>query len=262
MSHNLPVVGISGKARSGKDAVAQHLVTRHGYTQLAWADTVKRMSSDIFLFTEDQLWGPSDNRNEVDHRFSSAEVWEESRTRLGSCGKGWIAELMGIPESTKRVFEVFLTLVEWFDRLRESTPSLSPRIALQTLGTDWARLNIHTDVWVDYTMNMARQVLSYEPYYIYSRTQGLQEVDKDPDIRGVVISDIRFENELRAILDFGGYLIRLLRPDPHNQEAILHHISESIQDGFDPELFNAAITNDGTLKDLYQDLDVVLHAVA
>lgn len=261
MSRSLPIVGISGKAGSGKDAVAQHLVTKYGYAQIAWADTVKRMASDIFMFTEEQLWGPSDNRNEVDHRFSSAEVWEKSRARMGTCGKRWISELTGAPEGCQRVFEIFLTLVDWFDGLQASYPELSPRIALQTLGTEWGRAHIYPNVWVDYTMNVTRQLLSYDPYSVYLRTQGLHEVDKDPNIQGVVISDIRFENELNAIPAAGGYLIKLVRPETAKSDAIFHHSSESDQDGFDPSLFNASIVNDGTLKDLYRDIDTVLLAL-
>lgn len=261
MGRSLPIVGISGKAGSGKDAVAQHLVTKYGYAQVAWADTVKRMASDIFMFTEEQLWGPSNNRNEVDHRFSSTEVWEESRARMGACGKRWISVLTGAPEGCQRVFEIFLTLVEWFDGIQASYPELSPRIALQALGTDWGREHIYRNVWVDYTMNVTRQLLSYEPYSVYSRTQGLREVDKDPNIKGVVISDIRFENELKAIPDAGGYLIKLVRPTPSKDEAIFHHSSESAQDWFDADQFDASVMNDGTLKDLYRDIDTILLAL-
>lgn len=262
MPRSLPIVGICGKLGSGKDAVAQHMVTEHGYAQIAWADTVKMMATDIFMFTEDQLWGPSGNRNEVDARFSSPEVWEASRDRMGACGKRWIGELMGAPEGCPKVFEVFLTLVTWFDELHASHPELTPRAALQTLGTEWGRNHVHTNVWVDYTMNVARQLLSYDGFSVYSRTKGLQLDAQDPNIKGIVISDIRFENELKAIPDAGGYLIKLVRPEPTKNEEDFHHVSESEQDSFDSSMFNATVINDGTLKDLYQDIDIVLLTVA
>ncbi len=261
MPQSLPIVGISGKAGSGKDAVAHHLVTKHGFTQIAWADTVKSMAADIFMFTEDQLWGPSDNRNEVDHRFSSSEVWQESRDRMGSCGKRWIGELLGAPEGSKKVFKVFLTLVTWFDDLQASYPELSPRVALQTLGTEWGRDKVRPSLWVDYTMVITRQLLSQDKHTVYIRTKGLQEVLENPGIKGVVITGIRFENELKAIPAAGGYLLKLVRPEPPRDVGILHHPSESEQDGFDSSMFNATVVNDGTLKDLYQDIDVILLTV-
>lgn len=38
------IVGLMGKAGSGKDSFANRLVTRHGYRRLAFADTVKSMA--------------------------------------------------------------------------------------------------------------------------------------------------------------------------------------------------------------------------
>lgn len=51
------IVGLSGKKRSGKDAAAQHLVDRYGYTKLSFADPLKRGCMEFFGFSEDQVYG-------------------------------------------------------------------------------------------------------------------------------------------------------------------------------------------------------------
>jgi hypothetical protein len=41
MAH--PIIGITGHARSGKDTFASHLIERHGYTKVAFADTLREV---------------------------------------------------------------------------------------------------------------------------------------------------------------------------------------------------------------------------
>jgi dephospho-CoA kinase len=40
------IIGLAGLARSGKDSVAQHLMQRHGFHQLAFADPLRGMLAD------------------------------------------------------------------------------------------------------------------------------------------------------------------------------------------------------------------------
>lgn len=50
-------IGIAGRARSGKDAIAEILVRRFGFVRLAFADPLKDACAAIFGFTKDQLYG-------------------------------------------------------------------------------------------------------------------------------------------------------------------------------------------------------------
>lgn len=71
MSNMLPIICFSGLARSGKDTVADLLLARR-YLKIALADPLKRMAHCAFDFTIEQLWGPSDLRNEIDPRYGIA----------------------------------------------------------------------------------------------------------------------------------------------------------------------------------------------
>ena len=70
---------------------------------------------------------------------------------------------------------------------------LSPRLALQLMGTEAGRDVFHPDLWVHTVMRRCEQA----PWNNY------------------VIADVRFPNEIKAIVDSGGKVIRVRRgPDP------------------------------------------------
>ena len=69
----------------------------------------------------------------------------------------------------------------------------SPRLALQLMGTEAGRGIFHPDLWVHTVMRRCEQA----PWNDY------------------VIADVRFPNEIKAIVDSGGKVIRVRRgPDP------------------------------------------------
>jgi hypothetical protein len=76
--------------------------------------------------------------------------------------------------------------VWWAERL--GIPHLTPRWVLQYFGTDVCRDNFSNDIWV---ASLERKLMS----------------SKD----NIVISDVRFPNEIHAIKDAGGHIIRLQR---------------------------------------------------
>jgi len=52
---------LAGKSGSGKDTVADHLCSGHGFQRLAFADPLKRAAKELFGLTDDQLWGERRN---------------------------------------------------------------------------------------------------------------------------------------------------------------------------------------------------------
>lgn len=98
---------------------------------------------------------------------------------------------------------------------------LTPRKALQTLGTEWARAN-YEDTWVDLALRTSHEVILGARYTQYEGilspsllTKGMDTFDTlfgKEKIGGVVIPDVRFKNEVAKILDANGIVIRLKAP--------------------------------------------------
>ena len=80
------IIGLIGKAGSGKSTAARILCTRLNATEVSLADPIKRIARDLFGFTERQLWGPSECRNAVDGRFGALTPRHALQT-LGSWGR-------------------------------------------------------------------------------------------------------------------------------------------------------------------------------
>ncbi len=59
------IIGIAGKARSGKDTVANYLWERYGFTRLAFADPVKMAAQIMFGLNNDQTWNPAFKEVEI-----------------------------------------------------------------------------------------------------------------------------------------------------------------------------------------------------
>lgn len=50
------LIGITGKARSGKDTVARYLWERYGYTRIAFADPLKAAAQQMFGLSHEATW--------------------------------------------------------------------------------------------------------------------------------------------------------------------------------------------------------------
>ena len=131
-------------------------------------------------------------------------------------------------------------------------PTLTPRWILQYWGTEVCRAGFHDDIWIASLENKLRH-------------------SQDD----VVISDCRFPNEILAIKNAGGRVIRVVRgaePTWYNSAvsvnrgangnstwALSHrkleklgiHASETAWVGTE---FDAVLDNNGTLDDLYQQV--------
>jgi hypothetical protein len=87
--------------------------------------------------------------------------------------------------------------VWWSERL--NIPELTPRWVLQQWGTEVCRQGFHDDIWIASLENKMRKTRD-----------------------NIVISDVRFPNEIKAIHNAGGLVVRIKRGnDPDWYEAAL-----------------------------------------
>lgn len=138
--------------------------------------------------------------------------------------------------------------------IRLSMPNLTPRWVLQYWGTEVCRIGFHNDIWIASLENRLR---------------------KSP--HNTVISDCRFPNEIRAIKNAGGAVIRIRRhSDPawfedavaanktENPMQIMTekwpgvHASEWSWIGED---FDYVVENNSTLERLYSSLAKIVQEV-
>ena len=138
----------------------------------------------------------------------------------------------------------------WADRL--NIPNLTPRWVMQYWGTEVCRQGFHDDIWIASVENRMRKT-------------------KD----NIVISDVRFPNEITAIHKAGGKVIRVKRgPDPiwyqdavnvnagptnmswaiskSKIEELKIHASETSWVGFN---IDQTIENNGSIDDLFRELE-------
>jgi len=112
---------------------------------------------------------------------------------------------------------------------------MSPRTIMQKIG-DGLRNSICEDVWI---RALERDVF----------TCGYKKV---------VITDIRYPNELEAIQRWGGYAIKLKRTTSVTTCGNTQHASEVSLDSTPDGEWDYVLDNNGTVKELYNKLDYVL----
>jgi hypothetical protein len=148
----LILLGISGKARAGKDSTADYIIKTIGGSKDSFARPVKEVVKAAYGFYEDQLYG--NQKDTID------EYW-----------------------------------------------GITPRHAFQLVGTDLFRAQVDKDFWVKAFLRSIKD------------KEGL-----------LIVPDVRFPNEVKAIKDNGGQVWRVIRKDfPTPKDE---HISETILDDY------------------------------
>jgi len=119
-------------------------------------------------------------------------------------------------------------------------PSLcgkSLREVYQSLGTDWGRKMVGQDIWILAGRSRIDTLLG--------------DVESDI-IRGIVVDDIRFDNEAELVRNMGGVVIEITRSSVPQMD----HASEA---GISRDLIDYTFANEGDITALqHQVLDYLL----
>lgn len=174
------LIGIHGPLESGKDTVAQIIISKFPllFTQYAFAWPIKQACQIMFGFTEKDM--------------NDRVLKERVHPRWG----------------------------------------ITPRKAMQLLGTEYGRNMIRKDIWI---------------------IRAQMEMEKNLEQGyGTIISDVRFENEAQLIRENGGIIIHIKRPSLDTSAEKYNHESEM---GINCKPEDIVIMNDTSLDDLHFKID-------
>jgi hypothetical protein len=181
------LIGLVGLIGSGKDTVAERLVTHHSYKRDSFAKSLKDAVSSMFNWDRDLLEGNTKESRE----------WREQ------------------PDAF------------WSKRFGKP---ITPRWVLQYFGTEVMRQGMYDAIWVD---------------SVIGRYKG----DK------TVISDTRFQNEIKTIKAHGGIVVLVKREEiPTREEMQKQGIHQSEWDWVGSD-FDYTINNTSSLEGLNANID-------
>jgi hypothetical protein len=211
------IVLLAGRAGSGKDTAAKLLERCYEAPHVAMADPLKELAAEVFGWDRETLWGASALRDKLDERFAVEGEWFEASYRLGRRRKyaddprtlaawQWWLESIGVLPTE----EIKRALSKWFHDLAGESygRGLTPRRALQTLGTEFGRATLGDDVWIRAGLVRAETARARlrAPF--------------------ATITDGRFLNELEVTRAAGGKVLRIRSPQADGRPVA--HASEAL----------------------------------
>lgn len=241
----LPLVLLVGAAGVGKDTSAELIQDLYGAESVfvtASAKPLKELARSIFFFNNDQLYGPSENRNQIDPRFVPySEGWnflmmdnpmnplESSRLATQLCD--WATRSYDYNKALKVSMEVATLL-----RNESMTAGgLSPRVVLQILGTEFGRA-LDRNIWIK-----------------QSSDAGVQALEDGKWIS--IITDGRFLNEVFTVKKAGGMVIKLCGDSTiqsgHQSEMEIAKIPQTL---IDYTIYNRKVNGKEYLKDCLEQI--------
>ena len=181
------LIGLVGLISSGKDTVAERLITHHGYKRDSFAKSLKDAVSSMFNWDREMLEGNT----------ASSRHWREQPDKF------------------------------WSEKMAKE---VTPRWVLQYFGTEVMRQGMYDAIWVD---------------SVIGRYKG----------ENTVISDTRFQNEIKTIKAHGGIVVLVKREEiPTREEMQKQGIHQSEWDWVGSD-FDYIIDNTNSLEGLNANID-------
>lgn len=117
--------------------------------------------------------------------------------------------------------------------------NVTNRSLAQTLGTEWMRYQVCEDGWIRLAVAEIRA------------QRALAALSADNYPHGVVISDVRYDNEAEMVLEQGGLVVRVFRPGAEGDG----HVSEA---GVSERFASRTLVNWGTPDEAHAKLERAL----
>ena len=273
------IIGVSGRMQSGKDTVGKIIQYLTGESTVypfdlnvdyshksnwevkKFADKLKDIVCTILNCTREQLEDREFKETPLGEEWVKFKVVRTKITKFERIDE--VFYFSTIEEANK--FKLNNLNYDYFGEIEKV--EMTPRLMLQLLGTECGREIIHPDLWVISLMAEYKSKLSsnnpvddldWEPRFIYPNW---------------IITDTRFENELKAVKDREGITIRVNRiifreqtteigkiftvvqPEVDKLLGIQEHSSETALDNAD---FDYVIDNNGTISELIDKIRNIL----
>lgn len=262
---NINLLGVSGRKNSGKDTLAKIInviVSCPHFTDKAVLNFIDREHNNTFKYQYKSFAGKLKQivslltgytlkqleDREIKESQLGEEWWYWKLEREGGYGTSLFPYLEGHPKNTTGTVLVKPTV----------------RSLLQSIGTDLFRNRVHPNIWV------TALFADYKPVagFLTSDTKvSVEGSDKFLLLPGTgkdtrqypswFITDVRFPNEMKAIQDRNGIVVRIKRTPTAiidgvkyivGTDGLPEHESETALD--DCKDFDCVIINDGSLVDL------------
>ena len=247
----MAIIGISGKIGSGKDTVGKIIQYLAEYKDSGYLD---------FSNFKDCYLDNSINSNSDWKIVKFADKLKDIVCLLIGCTRkqledeGFKNTELG-EEWDNDYDDVYHTNLKY--------EKLTPRKLLQLVGTDCGRNIIHPNIWINATMREYVDKGYFDNEEAWADDGGYYNkkvwVECLPDW---IITDVRFPNEVKAIEDRGGIIIRVERDrevpleECHiSKDSPLIHPSEK---ALDNHTFKHTITNNETIDNLIDNVKFIL----
>lgn len=222
---SIVLFGVRG---SGKDTVGHEICNQLGHYDAhteSFAAPLKEMAKIAFGFSHDDLYGPSKNRETMYEKFPFSGI-------CLTCGETCMPG-NHLPDVSQ--------LIQ--DRTAFACPKclilypryVTPRLALQTLGTEWGR-RLSKNVWIDACFRRMEETLER------------QKQDRTRRYKLFVVTDGRFISERQRSAELGAQTVLLLRK--LEDSATATHASEKELSMIPREDFHYILDNTGSLDQL------------
>ncbi len=246
------IIGVNGKIGVGKDTVGSII-------QYLTSDMYK---IDNFTYQEWLNYGKTeeqyDNKFEI-KKFAGklkqtaslltgipVEDFEDQEFKKTELGEDWnYCPIIGYGHRNVPVYG-------------EPEQPMFVREFLQKLGTEAMRDGLHTNVWVN----------ALFADYIHTKNCGCEKNCRcEHDLPNWILTDMRFPNEMKAVVEKGGATIRVVReklPIKHSKTGKIHLLSReaftehSSETALDDAEFDYEIINDGSIEDLVEKVKEIL----
>lgn len=192
------IIGIIGKAGSGKDTLGNFLISEMGKIGIVaekkkFAYKLKQIICLIYGCTMEDLESEEFKLSLVPEEYHIVAPYGNPKNGIWRSMEQAVSEIQEIAPELR------------LDTMCLQEVKMSFRRVLTYIGTDLFREYVHPNIWVNALF-----------------------IDYRPDLNWV-ITDVRFKNEAKTVLKHGGILVKILRD---SKKSHYQHISERDLDDF------------------------------